>query len=120
MTHIKNNTVPLEKVAPGMKRQIMGYDKNIMLVRVFFEKGGIGVEHTHFHQQVTYVEKGKFEVNIDGKKEILVAGDAFVVPENALHGAVCLEEGILIDTFSPMREDFLENPGEVDQSNNNK
>ena len=46
-------------------------------------------------------------MNIDGKKEILKEGDAFVVPSDALHGAVCLEDGILIDTFSPMREDFV-------------
>ena len=106
-THIKNSDVPLEDVAWGMTRQIMGYDTNIMVVRVFFKKDAIGAEHAHPHQQVSYVEKGMFEVNIAGKKEILKAGDAFVVPSEALHGAVCLEDGILIDTFSPMRKDFI-------------
>ena len=106
-THIKNSDVPLEDVAWGMTRQIMGYDTNIMVVRVFFKKDAIGAEHAHLHQQVSYVEKGMFEVNIAGKKEILKAGDAFVVPSEALHGAVCLEDGILIDTFSPMRKDFI-------------
>lgn len=106
-THIKNETVPVEEVAWGMKRQILGYDTNLMLVRVHFEQHAIGAEHRHFHQQVSYVESGVFEVTIDGKTEILKAGDAFVVPANALHGAVCLEEGVLIDTFSPAREDFL-------------
>ncbi|GAB4335595.1 MAG: cupin domain-containing protein [Calditrichia bacterium] len=106
-THIKNSEVPVEVVGKGVKRQIMGYDKNLMLVRVFFEKGGIGEPHQHPHQQVSYVEKGTFEVTIDGKTEVLSAGDCFVVPSNARHGAVCLEEGILIDTFSPLREDFL-------------
>jgi len=106
-THIKNSDIPVEEVAWGMTRQIMGHDTDLMLVRVFFKKDAIGVEHTHPHQQVSYVEKGVFEVNIGGKKEILKAGDAFVVPVGILHGAVCLEEGILIDTFSPAREDFL-------------
>jgi len=106
-THIKNNDVPVEQVAEGLSRQIMGYDTDLMLVRVFFKKGAVGTEHVHPHQQVSYVEKGVFEVNIDGKKEILKTGDAFVVPSDALHGAVCLEDGILIDTFSPMREDFV-------------
>ncbi|MBN2601557.1 MAG: cupin domain-containing protein [Candidatus Marinimicrobia bacterium] len=106
-THIRNSEVPLEQVAEGLSRQIMGYDTDLMLVRVFFKKGAIGTEHTHTHQQVSYVEKGVFEVNIDGKKEVLKTGDAFVVPSGTLHGAVCLEDGILIDTFSPMREDFI-------------
>lgn len=104
---VKNTDVLLEKVAPGMTRQIMGYTPNLMVVRVFFEKNAIGYNHTHHHEQVSYVEKGKFEVNIDGKKAILEAGDAFVVAPHLDHGALCLEDGILIDTFSPRREDFL-------------
>ena len=106
-THIKSSDIPLEEVAPGMTRQIMGYDTHIMLVKVYFEKDAIGYKHAHHHQQVSYVIEGKFEVEIDGNKEILEAGDAFVIPSHIEHGAVCLEKGILIDTFSPMREDFL-------------
>ena len=106
-THIRNSDVPLEKVGEGVTRQIMGYDSDLMLVKVNFTKGGIGYAHNHVHQQVSYVMEGKFEVEIEGKKEILEKGDAFVVPSNVMHGAVCLEDGILIDTFSPMREDFL-------------
>jgi quercetin dioxygenase-like cupin family protein len=105
---IKSSDVPIENVAPGMNRQIMGYDTNLMLVRVHFDKGGIGVRHQHHHQQVSYVVSGKFEVEIAGNKQILTTGDCFVVPEHAVHGAVCLEEGVLIDTFSPMRKDFLQ------------
>ncbi len=109
MSHIKKSQVEVENVAPGMTRQIMGYDSDIMLVKVDFEKGGIGEPHTHRHQQVSYVVSGKFEVTIGGKSEVLESGDAFVVPSEALHGAVCLESGTLIDTFSPAREDFLAN-----------
>lgn len=106
-THIKNADVPLEQLNDKLSRQIMGYDTDLMLVRVFFKKGGVGTAHEHPHQQVTYVEKGKFEVTIGKKTEILGKGDAFVVPSNVTHGAVCLENGILIDTFSPQREDFI-------------
>jgi len=106
-THIKSTDIPVEQVALGLKRQIMGHDSNLMLVKVYFDKGGVGELHEHPHQQVTYVMSGSFEVEIGGKKEILNAGDSFIVPSDMRHGAVCLEDGILIDTFSPMREDFL-------------
>jgi quercetin dioxygenase-like cupin family protein len=108
MAHIKNAQVELEEVAPGMTRQIMGYDSDIMLVVVNFKRGAIGYEHKHHHQQVSYVVSGKFEVTIEDKMQVLEKGDAFVVPSNALHGAVCIEDGVLIDTFSPLREDFLQ------------
>ncbi len=106
-THVKKSEVPLEKVSDGVTRQIMGYDTDLMLVKVYFKKGGVGSPHKHPHQQVSYVVGGKFEVEIEGKKQVLEAGDAFIIPSNAMHGAVCLEDGILIDTFSPSREDFL-------------
>ncbi len=96
-----------EPVVPGLKRKIMGYDDKIMMVQVHFETGGIGANHQHFHSQTTYVVSGKFEVNIDGDKQILGPGDGFFVAPNLDHGATCLEEGVLIDVFSPVREDFL-------------
>lgn len=106
-THIKNADVPVEKIDDKLSRQIMGYDSDLMLVRVFFKEGGIGYAHQHPHQQVTYVEKGEFDVTIGDKTVTLVEGDAFVVPSNVMHGAVCKKDGILIDTFSPHREDFI-------------
>ena len=103
----KHSEIEFEQVQEGLKRKVMGYTKNLMLVRVWFDKGAIGYTHVHPHEQVTLVESGKFEVHIDGKKQILETGDSFVVEPDLEHGAVCLEDGILIDTFSPMREDFI-------------
>ena len=105
---IENRDIPWEEVDKGMKRKIMAYDDKLMVVKVQFEKGGVGVLHQHYHSQITHVESGKFEVQINGEKRILVGGDAFYIPPNVLHGAVCLEAGVLIDVFSPMREDFIE------------
>lgn len=63
--------------------------------------------HQHFHTQATYCISGKFEFDIDGEKKVIEAGDGVYIEPNLLHSAVCLEEGMLIDTFSPVREDFL-------------
>lgn len=105
---VENRELPWEQTAPGVKRKIMSYDERLMLVKVAFEKGGVGSVHSHYHTQITHVESGVFEVMIAGEKKVLGAGDSFYVPPHAEHGAVCLEAGVLIDTFSPMREDFLQ------------
>ena len=97
-----------ETVGEGVKRKIMGYDDKIMLVHVSFEKGSIGPMHQHHHSQVTHVVCGVFDVTIDGETQRLSTGDNFYIPTNALHGAVCIEPGELIDVFSPIREDFME------------
>lgn len=104
---IKNEDVPWETVGEGVRRKIMAYAESLMVVKVEFEKGGVGTVHQHYHTQVTHVESGVFEVEIAGEKRVLKGGDAFLIPPNVLHGAVCLEAGTLIDVFSPMREDFI-------------
>lgn len=96
-----------ENPSPGVNRQIMGYDGQLMMVKVHFGKGAVGTLHEHYHSQATYVASGKFELDINGRKEILKAGDGYYVAPDELHGCVCLEEGVLIDTFSPVRADFL-------------
>jgi quercetin dioxygenase-like cupin family protein len=104
---IENKDIPWEQMDAGVKRKIMGYDDNLMVVKVNFEKGGVGKLHQHYHSQITHIESGVFEVEIDGVKKVLSAGDGFQIPPNVIHGAVCLEAGVLIDVFSPMREDFV-------------
>jgi quercetin dioxygenase-like cupin family protein len=104
---IENEDVAWEIVGAGLRRKIMAYDESLMVVKVDFEKGAIGTLHQHYHTQISHVEKGVFEVEINGDKKVLKAGDAFFVPPNVIHGAVCLEAGVLIDVFSPMREDFI-------------
>jgi unsaturated pyranuronate lyase len=105
---IENSEIPWEEVDKGIKRKIMAYDNKLMVVKMQFEKGGVGVLHQHYHSQITHVQSGSFEVQINGEKKILAAGDAFYISPNVRHGAVCLEAGVLIDVFSPMREDFIE------------
>ncbi|RMG22194.1 MAG: cupin domain-containing protein [Bacteroidetes bacterium] len=100
---------PWEEIGPGLKRQMMGYDDKIMLVKVAFEAGAVGALHEHHHSQVTYVESGEFEMTIGDQVHTIRAGDSYYVPPHALHGCVCKQPGVLIDVFSPAREDFLAN-----------
>jgi len=105
---VSNDDLSWEILNDEVKRKIMSYEQSLMVVKVAFEAGGIGPLHQHDHVQITHVETGVFEIEIDGVKNVLKAGDAFHIPSNVSHGAVCLEEGVLIDVFSPMREDFVQ------------
>lgn len=97
-----------EQVGEGVKRKIMTYDDKIMLVKVHFDEGGIGYKHEHYHSQVTYIESGKFEFSIGEETKLVKEGDSVYIPPHVLHGAVCKKTGVLIDVFSPIREDFME------------
>ncbi len=77
------------------------------MVKIAFEKGAVGEPHSHPHIQCSYVESGEFELTIASEVRTLNAGDSVLVPTNAMHGAQALAEGVLIDVFTPLREDFL-------------
>lgn len=96
------------KVDEGIVRQNLGYDDSLLLARVTFENGSIGYTHAHPHSQVAYVESGVFDFTVGSETRRLEAGDCVYIPPDAQHGAVCVEEGVLLDIFSPVREDLLE------------
>ncbi|MGH1517609.1 cupin domain-containing protein [Chryseobacterium sp. JK1] len=96
-----------EDLGNGVSRQFVGYNSQVMMVIVRFEKDAVGALHQHFHSQITYVASGKFEVTVDEETKILQEGDGFFAQPNIFHGVKCLEEGKLIDSFTPFREDFI-------------
>jgi quercetin dioxygenase-like cupin family protein len=96
-----------EDLGGGITRQIMGWDNQLMMVKVTFEKDAVGTLHAHPNTQTTYCIDGAFEFIIDGVKTIINRGDGLYIAPNQQHGTKCLESGSLLDVFSPYREDFL-------------
>ncbi len=91
----------------GVTRRVLAHDGQIMAVEVAFETGSTGAVHTHPHTQCSYVLSGKFRYSIEDEAVEMNPGDSITVPSGLPHGTVCLEKGVLLDTFTPMREDFL-------------
>ena len=102
-----NKDIELEPCGDGVNRKILAYADELMCVENHFEKGAIGALHHHPHTQITYVVSGQFEFNINGEKKIVNPGDALLKRDSIEHGCVCLEEGIFLDIFTPMREEFV-------------
>ncbi|WP_226163660.1 cupin domain-containing protein, partial [Hymenobacter terricola] len=71
------------------------------------ETGSVGARHQHPHAQLSYVESGAFEYTIGEETRTLQVGDSCYVPPLAWHGVVCTEAGVLVDAFTPRRDDFL-------------
>lgn len=96
-----------ETMGHGVRRQVLGHGDDLMLVRVEFEKDGIGTIHHHPHRQASYVVAGHFLVTVGDEQKELKAGDVFYAAANQPHGVRALERGTLLDVFTPIREDFL-------------
>lgn len=101
------DTLYWEAISPGLRRAIVAHNDDLMLVRVEFRAGAVGTLHQHPQSQISYVESGEFAVTIGEETRIMYAGDSFYVAPNVPHSAYARQAGVLLDSFSPARPDFL-------------
>ena len=91
----------------GLKRRVLAYNEKLFLAEHEMEKGWKGALHSHPHDQIVYVVHGHLRVNCEGQASEIRTGDTFVVRGGVEHGASALEESLVIDVFTPWREDYL-------------
>lgn len=91
----------------GVTRRVLAYSDSVMCVENTFEQGAVGALHSHPHTQITYIVSGEFEFSIDGETRLVRQGDTLLKENGVVHGCVCKKAGVLLDVFSPMREDFV-------------
>lgn len=94
------------ELGEGVTREILASGGGLMTVKFEFEEGSVGYLHSHPHEQVGCVVKGRFKASLGGETRTIETGDTYHVPPNVEHGVVTLEEGTLLDVFTPQREDF--------------
>lgn len=91
----------------GVSRKVKGHINDLMVVELTWKKGQEGAVHTHPHRQCCYIIQGTFEASMNGEKKILKGGDCAYIEGDVPHGLLALEDGVMLDIFTPMREDFL-------------
>ena len=101
-----SSATPVEPT-PGVTRRVLAYDEEIMLVEFTFEADLKLPLHTHPHRQVSCVKSGKLEFTLGDEVFILGPGDSITIPPDIPHGALPLEASVIMDVFTPARQDFL-------------
>ena len=109
MSYFEGTATPWTDLGDGLRRKIVGHTPQLMSVLMQFDKGAIGTPHAHdVHDQIAYVVAGSFEATVNGEVRVLRVGDAFIAPHNTSHGVLALEQdSLLLDQFSPRRDDYL-------------
>ena len=110
MAVLKEKMIPPEKLSPTFERRIAHLNK-LMIVVCDFMNGPAeepDKPHSHPHEQITYVAEGDLYLFMNEEKHFLTKGDIFTVPSGIPHCIQTISPHVrLIDTFSPVREDFL-------------
>ena len=104
---VRHDAAPESNPEPGLTRKVMAYNDKLFLAEHQMSKGWIGTIHSHPHEQVVYVVRGRLKVTCQGKTFEVQAGDTFVVRGGVEHGASALEDSLVIDVFTPCREDYI-------------
>ncbi len=104
---VKVDAAPASKPEPGLTRKVMAYNDKLFLAEHQMVKGWVGTVHSHPHDQVVYVVRGHLKVTCQGKTFEIRSGDSFVVRGGVEHGASALEDSVVVDIFTPCREDYI-------------
>ncbi len=63
--------------------------------------------HSHPHEQTGYLLSGKMRFTIDGNVFEAEPGDSWTIKSGVVHGAEVIKDALVIEIFSPVREDYL-------------
>ena len=105
MTHYDWTQVEAVQVSPQITRKAI-HSASMTIARLEMQKDAVVPEHSHHNEQITLVEQGALRFAIHGGETVVRAGESLVIPPHMPHGVVVLEDTVLIDIFSPSREDW--------------
>ena len=92
---------------PGLERRILAHNPKLMLVEHRMQPDWVGARHSHPHDQAVYVISGKLRFMCGEESFEAAAGDSFVVRGGVPHQAWALEASVVLDAFTPTRDDYL-------------
>jgi quercetin dioxygenase-like cupin family protein len=104
---VKLDAAPESQPEPGLTRKVMADNDKLFLAEHQMVKGWVGTVHSHAHDQVVYVVRGHLRVTCQGRTFEIRSGDSFVVRGGVEHGASALEDSVVVDVFTPCREDCI-------------
>jgi quercetin dioxygenase-like cupin family protein len=92
---------------PGLTRRVGAYNEKLFLAEHRMERGWVGAAHSHPHDQMAYVVSGHLRIKAGERTFEVRSGDSFVVRGGIEHQATAIEASVVIDVFTPWREDYL-------------
>jgi len=91
----------------GVSFDVLAVGEKSMVTKMNYKVGNNVPLHSHPNEQSGYVISGKYRIKFQNTDDILVAGDSYSIPENVEHSLEVIEEGEVIDVFTPIRQDYI-------------
>jgi len=95
------------KALDGVTYKTLTFGIRTLLSEFRLEKGSVIPIHSHPHEQIGYMISGHMTLTVNGEVYNAEPGDSWCIPSNVEHGVEVLEDSLVIEVFSPVREDYL-------------
>ena len=96
-----------KKAVEGVTFKTLSFGNKTSLCEFKLEKGSLIPNHNHPHEQTGYMISGQMTFTINGEDFNAYAGDSWSIPGNVYHSVKVHEDSVVIEVFSPVREDYL-------------
>jgi len=103
----KRNEDGYKGLLEGVRMKTLVYGEKTLMSEFRLEKGKMLPLHSHPHEQTGYVVSGRINLIIEDAKFEAGPGDSWCIPGDAEHEAEILEDAVIVEVFSPVREDYL-------------
>ena len=107
VVHHSWSNIPAEQINPSISRQFITGDR-LTVARFELKRGGIVPMHAHENEQVSFVLDGALKFKIDGREIIVRGGEVLQIPGTVPHEVEVLEDTLVVDVFSPVRQDWID------------
>ena len=105
--HHRWSDLPVEQINATIARQYVTGDR-VTIARFELKRGGVVPRHAHENEQVSVVLSGALLFRIDGRETTVRGGEVMQIPGNVAHEVEVLEDAMVMDVFSPVRQDWID------------
>jgi quercetin dioxygenase-like cupin family protein len=101
------NDNPWIEICPGIKRRTLTSGQTMYQMIAQLDAGSVMPEHRHAQEQVVHILEGRMRLIVQGTPHELRPGESFYLASNVPHGVETIENTLVLDTFSPPRDEYL-------------
>jgi quercetin dioxygenase-like cupin family protein len=103
----KPDPTAFRDMAEGVRLNTRAHGERTLLAEIRFDRGAVVPVHQHQHEQTGYLVSGRLALEVAGERHVADPGDAWCIAGGVEHGGEALEDTVIVEVFSPVREDYL-------------
>src|SRR5690349_3809544 len=107
VVHHRWTDVAAEQITPAISRKFISGDR-VTVARFELKRGGIVPMHSHDNEQVTFVISGALKFKIENREVVVRGGEVLQIPGAVPHEVEVVEDALVVDVFSPVRQDWID------------